>query len=146
MSGRDHIVLLGLSYADPSVPWAERGSAETSLTERPGWDARMIPVIVRGQVSSMKAMCNGELAVNRMIEHEGFAISVAATGFRISYDGGVFARCDEAMIAVEAMLRCSGWIFCQTEGFTPAQGAALRDAIEAAKRRGAILIDPVYPT
>lgn len=138
--------MLRFSFADPNVPRADRGSAEPDLSERAGWERRHIPTRIRGQMSMIEAMCNGELAVNKMVESEGFAISLANTGFRISYDGAVFARSADAMSAAEMLMsRCRDWICCQTARFTDAQRESLREVIKMAERDGAILIDKVYP-
>ncbi len=140
--------VLGLSPADPSIPWAPRGSAETALCERDGWERRQIRTVDCGKPTTMPAMVRESLAVNRMLHgDEGFAICLSATGCRISYGGSVFARCAAAMAAAEAMLSsCSDWDSVQTRGYTDAQRRALQTIIEAAEQRGEILLDKVFPT
>lgn len=142
------VAMFGLSVADPSIPWPARGSAETQLCERDGWERRTIPVVNAGRRTTMKAMCRGELAVNRMLGgDEGFAISLAHNGYRISYGGRVFARCADAMVAAEALqAACGGWAEIDASGFSQAQINAMCSVIEAAERRGEILLDRVYPT
>src|SRR5438128_2106644 len=137
-----------MTAADPTIPWPARGSAEKALCDRPGWDRRTIPVIDGGAPSIMEAMCCGELAVNLMLrDDEGFAICIAATGWRISYGGRVFARCADAMVAAEAMMEAApNWALCQTRPFTDAQALTLKSIMEAAERRGEILLDQVWPT
>lgn len=139
--------LVRLIIADPSIELPGRGSAETALCDRPGWDRRVIPVLDDGKPSIMEAMRRGELAVNRMLRgDEGFAICLAATGWRISYGGRVFARCSDAMIAAEAMMEAHhNWTACQDYPFTDAQVLALKTIMEAAERRGEILLDQVWP-
>ncbi|BCH33156.1 hypothetical protein MesoLjLc_50860 [Mesorhizobium sp. L-8-10] len=144
----DHIAIIGLKFADQSIPWPERGSAETVLCDRPGWERHTIPVVSRGPETSVEAMCRGELAVHLMLGgDEGFAISLANGGWRISYGGSVFARCADAMAAAEAMMEASSdWSACPKVGFSAAQCEALRAIIEKAERRGEIMLDRVYPS
>lgn len=146
----DFATVIRLGVADPTIPWPERGSAETTLCYREGWELRTIPTVSDGVATTVEAMCFrfGELAVNHMMGgDEGFAICVADTGYRISCDGGVFARCVDAMVAAEAMMAgAANWGSVQARGFTDNQrrvGAAIFDA---ATRRGEILLDRIYPT
>ncbi len=91
-------------------------------------------------------MCFGQLAVNVMLEGEGFAICLADTGWRISYGGAVFATCVAAMAAAEAMLSaCPVWTNARECGFTEQQREALRLIVSAAEQRGEVLLDRVYP-
>ncbi len=148
MMGRDHVALLGLSVADPSIPWPPRGSGETRLVDREGWEFRVIPATIRGKPATLEAMCRGELAVNVMIEGEGFAICVASTGWRISHSGRVFARCVDAMRAAEAMMDGDDeWSAIQSrDNFTPRQLALGKAITGEAERRGEILLDRVFPS
>ena len=144
----DAVALFGLQAADPTIPWPARGSAETALCERPGWERRTIPVLDAGCPSTMEAMCRGELAVNRMLGgDEGFAVCLAASGFRLSCGGRVFARCADAMAAAEAMMQAAaGWCDVPASGYGPVRGEAIRRVMEAAERRGEIMLDRVFPT
>jgi len=88
-----------------------------------------------------------ELAVNVMLEGEGFAICLAHSGYRISYGGRVFARCEDAMRAAELMAASSSdWSICEVAPFNADQLDALRNIMRDAERRGEILIDRVFPT
>ncbi len=138
---------VALFKADHTIKWPDRGSAERSLCSRDGWEMRVIPVIDNGQPSTMETMCRDELAVNLMLGgDEGFAISLAVSGFRISYGGRVFARCADAMVAAEAMMASTtDWTSCEAHGYSKAQIAALKAVMEAAERRGEIMLDKVYP-
>lgn len=140
--------MTGLSIADPTIDWPIRGSAETTLCERKGWDRRIIPVKENGNPTTMEAMCKSDLAVNRMLGgDEGFAISISSSGHRISYGGAVFARCGDAMAAAEEMLKKSKtWSNIQTNGFSPQQRHILETIINAAERNGEILLDRIYPS
>lgn len=91
-------------------------------------------------------MCRGELAVNLMMDDEGFAISLANTGWRISYSGSVFARCSDAMHAAEAMMAGHpDWAAAQSRGFDDKHRRVLKEIIGAAEKRGEIMLDRVYP-
>jgi hypothetical protein len=140
--------VFGLGFADPSIPWPARGSAEKELCERDGWERRTIPTIDRGAPSSVEAMCRGQFAVNRMLGgDEGFAISLSASGYRLSYGGCVFARCADAMVAVEALMAAhEDWTQAEREGLSDAHRSAMRTTIKASERRGEIMLDRVYPT
>jgi hypothetical protein len=144
----DRVMLIPLRAADPLIQWPARGGAETELCGRDGWERREIPTVDGGRAATMAAMCRGELAVNRMLGgDEGFAISLAASGFRISFGGAVFARSTDAMVAAEAMLAaCGDWTSCETADFGDHHRQALRAIIKAAERRGEIMLDRVYPT
>lgn len=148
MDKQEQAATFALTFADPAVPWPPRGSAETALCAREGWERRTIPVRDLGRPSTMEAMCRGELAVNRMLgEDEGFAICLAASGCRLSYGGRVFARCADAMAAAEAMMEAaSGWARVEATGcYSVEQGAALARITLAAVARGEILLDKVFP-
>jgi hypothetical protein len=99
----DRVVSFGLTFADPDIPWPKRGSGDRCLCARSGWTLQTIPVMRRGKSETMDAMVRGDLAVNVMLEGEGIAICLAASGWRISYNGAVFAKCVDAMIAAETM-------------------------------------------
>lgn len=142
----EHAVLMGLQVADPSIPWPARGSGGRELIDRKGWERRTIPVMDRGKPSTAEAMCRGELAVNVMLEGEGFAICLATGGFRISYGGRVFARCEDAMVAAEAMMMANeSWERIRLHGFSQFQASFLSGIMMAAEQRGQILIDRIYP-
>jgi hypothetical protein len=142
-----NIALFILSAADASIPWPARGSAEKTLCDRTGWERRTIATQRRGEPIQIEAMCRGELAVNQMLDgDEGFAICLSATGFRLSCNGCVFARCADAMASAEAMMEaCSDWGVAQRNGYTDAQCEAFRAIVKAAERRGEIMLDRVYP-
>lgn len=144
----DHVVTIGVSFADPSIPWPQRGSGETSLCEREGWTRQSIPVTIRGDLTTMEAMVNGQLAVNVMIEDVGFAISLAETGWRMSYYGRVFARCADAMVAAEAMMRENqSWHETIERGhYSDEQIRIIKRITDAAEQRGEILLDRVFPS
>lgn len=143
----EHVSVFRLEAADASIPWPERGSAEAALCDREGWERRTIPVMDDGKPTTMEAMCRGELAVSRMLGgEEGFAISLASTGWRISSGGRVFARCEAAMVVAEGMMAaCGGWADAQHGDYTDAQRHAVIALTDAAEWRGEILLDRVYP-
>lgn len=144
----DHVATFGLLLADNNVPWPERGSGGRSLTRRDGWERRTIPVMKRSVPSTMEAMCRGDLAVNVMLEGEGFAICLAASGYRLSYSGRVFAHCDAAMNAAEEMAAGTDrpWVAVQSQGLTARQRELLKTTTDDAEARGDILLDMVFPT
>ncbi len=143
----DNYAFIGVTVADPSIAWPKRGEAEKHFCERDGWEFRKIPSVSRGRPIKIDAMCNGVLAVNIMIDDEGFAISLASTGFRISYGGSVFARCDDAMQAAETMMaEHPDWESIQSRGVNDMHRSVLRGIIKAAEKRGEIMLDRVYPT
>ena len=135
-------------FADPTIPWPERGSAEKELCYKEGWERRIIQTTSQGEPTTIEAMCKGSLAVNLMLgEDEGFAISLADSGWRISYNGSVFAKCADAMAAAESMMmQCEDWRSVQFVGFTAQHKVALKTIIEDAEKRGEILLDRVYPS
>lgn len=142
----EQFAAFGATYADPRIPWPKRGSAERVLSSRAGWSVQTIPTVVKGKPATIEAAVHSVLAVHRMVDGEGFAISLASNGFRISYGGAVFARCGDAMVAAETMLAGSaGWTRVPDVGFTDKQREALRVIIDAATQRGEILLDRVYP-
>lgn len=142
----EQVAMFGLKFADPSIEWPKRGDAEKELCERYGWTRRIIPSLRRGQPVTIEAMCSGELAVNVMMDDEGFAISLADSGWRISYNGGVFARCADAMRAAEAMMaECADWTSVQSRGFSDEHRSVLKRIIEAAEKRGEIMLTRVFP-
>ena len=142
----DHVVLMGLKVADPTISWPPRGSGGTELVERAGWERRTIPVVRDGKPTTMEAMCRGELAVNVMAEGEGFAICLSSSGYRISHGGRVFAQCVDAMVAAEAMMMFKApWERVLTHGFSPGQADFLGGIMDAAEQRGQILLDRVFP-
>lgn len=145
---KEQFASVGISAADPSIPWPKRGTGGRELTDRAGWERRTIPVLMAGEAGEIEAMCRGELAANVMAEGEGFAISLASCGLRLSYGGRVFARCDDAMVAAEAMMMCKEpWESVRASGrYTPFQAEFLRGIMEAAERCGQILLDQVFPT
>ena len=139
-------VLIGLSIADPTIPWPKPGSADLDISDREGWERRFIPAMADGFRIEIEAMVRGELAVNRMIEDEGFAICLADSGWRISYGGRVFARCQDAMRAAEEMMQWhKRWFTLRRQAFTAEQIQVLRDVMEPAERRGEILMHRVFP-
>lgn len=142
----EHIASFGLEAADPTIPWPERGSAETVLCERDGWERRTIPIVDDGVETTAEAMVRGELAVNLMLGgEEGFAICLANSGWRISTGGRVYARCADAMEVVEQMLTVSGWSDAPALGYTDAQRRVLIAATDEVERRGGVMLDRVYP-
>ena len=147
MTTENNYVAFGLTFADMSISWPARGRAEKDLKDRDGWEKRTIPTICKGKPSTVEAMCCGDLAVNHMLgEEEGFAISLANSGFRISFGGRVFAKSTDCMMAAESMLEaCQDWPRCEVYGYTEKQRNVLRTVMEAAERRGEILLDRVYP-
>lgn len=147
MGKREHVAVIGLEAADPTIPWPARGSAEKVLCEREGWERRTIPVVNDGVQTTVEAMVRGELAVNLMMGgEEGFAICLASTGWRISSGGRVYATCTAAMCVAEEMMEaCAGWEGAQRGGYTAAMRCAVIAATDAAERRGEILLDRVYP-
>lgn len=140
-------MIVMLEVADQTIPWPERGAAEKQLSERPGWDRRQIPTVSRGKAITIEAMCCGDLAVNLMLDgDEGFAISLAATGWRISHGGRVYARCGDAMTVAEQMMaQADGWVEAETGGYTDHHCAVLKRLTDEAERAGRVLLDRVYP-
>lgn len=139
--------MFGVEFADPTIPWPERGSGGRELTARAGWERQTISTMIRGEPAQIEAMCREPLAVNVMVEGEGFAICLAASGWRISFGGRVFARCDDAMRAAEAlMVADQAWSAVPRSDFSQHQIATLKAIVEAAERRGEILLDRVFPT
>jgi hypothetical protein len=143
----EQVASFGLEIADPTIPWPKRGSAERELTERDGWERRIIPVVNDGVPSTIESMCRGELSVNLMQGgKEGFAISLASTGYRLSCGGRVFVSCAAAMAVAEAMLAATPeWDAVQPLGYNATQRAALIAASNVAERRGEVMLDRVYP-
>lgn len=146
MKMTEQFATIGLTAADQSIPWPKRGEAEKALCEREGWERRQIPAQRLGQPVTIEAMCCGELAVNLMMDDEGFAISLARTGWRISYGGSVFARCADAMLAAETMMtEHTDWSAVQSQGFDDKHRRVLKVIIEEAEKRGEIMLDRVFP-
>ena len=139
-------MILLFEIPDQTIPWPERGSAEKQLCERAGWERRQIPTVSRGEPIIMEAMCRGELAVNRMLDDEGFAICLSGTGWRISSGGRVYARCADAMAVAEAMMvGCDNWSQGQERGYTASQRAVVLTLTDEAEKNGQILLNRVYP-
>lgn len=144
---KEQIASFGFQIADPTIPWPRRGTGGRVLEDRPCWDRRRIPAQSKSGVGTMGAMCLDQLAVNVMLEGEGFAISTSACGSRLSYGGRVFATCAAAMEAAEAMMAADdAWSQAPTVGLSDRQREALRTTTEAAERAGLILLDRVFPS
>lgn len=138
--------ILGVMLAEQSIPWPKRGEAEKELCEREGWSLQEIPSMRLGQPVMIEAMCRGQLAVNHMMDDEGFAISLSESGWRISYGGRVFARCGDAMQAAEAMMaEPIDWNIIESRGFNDDHRRILKAILEDAEKRGEIMLDRVFP-
>jgi len=144
----DHFAVIRMQKADPTINWPKLGSAETKLCERDGWHRCDIPVLTVDGKTHIESMTRGQLAVHLMLgEDEGFAIALSDTGWRISYGGSVFARCNDAMVAAEAMLEnCPDWIEVRRRGFNDHHRQVLKEIITAAEKRGEIMPLRVFPS
>ena len=129
---------------DPAIPWAETGTAETNLIDRPGWRTGSIPKNWLSDGSAFDAMLFGPFGVHRMAEpDEGFTISLLS-GCRISYGGLVFRTCESAMIVAEQLAPIGYWENVDLNGYERKQLQELIRLVRFAAIEGNIMGNRVF--
>jgi hypothetical protein len=130
------------------------GEMDNILHDRAGWFRDTLTVPSTTGPREVDAIFDGKgLAVHRMIVEDGygdgFCISDAESGLRLSYGGRVFASSDYAAKMAEDFFDVMfDLAYCARIGSTLAEQSreTMRKAHEAAERRGETLSTLVYPS